>query len=242
MIQVLDWLYENALRSFPFKENAPKVSGGFELANDVVLDAQFTFEAHPTDFRVTQIVSTVDDVTFTFSDAATMVVDKGITTNEYVRTSTGKMMVFGLGLNNMPVGTYTFSGLLFEPSVIHEFGGPWKGVESIAFDESAALTGILNFIEGYQFELFLSGQAIRFAVGNLYGKQISCTQFSDYPEDCDEIISSINGVVPDGNKDLYLKAGNGFVVWDDPTNHRIYIGFSFTSENDICPDIPPFPV
>lgn len=245
MIQVLDWLYENELRAFPFKESAIKldVSHTYKVPNNLVLDAQFTFEAHPGDFKITSITNTSDtDVVFTFSNTTTLTVAKGITEPTYVRTSTGKLMVFGLGLNDVPIGTFAFTSLIFEPSTVLQFGGPWKGVSSIIFDASTPLTGVLNFIEGYQFELFMAANSIRFAIGNIYGTPIGCTMFGANPEDCNDIISSINGVGPDGNKEILLKAGNGFVVWDDPPNHRIYIGFAFTSAGDICGDIPPFPV
>ncbi len=110
------------------------------------------------------------------------------------------------------------------------------------FDDSSELTGELNFIEGIQFDIDITDQDIAFAAGNIYGQPIGCTHFSDYTEDCDSIISFINGVGPDGNRELFIRGGNGIVVWDDPPNHRIYVGFLFTSIADVCKDIPPFPI
>lgn len=245
MIQVLDWLYENELRAYPLREVSTKtdVSQVYKVPNNLILDGQFTFDTHPGDFGISSIVNTNDtNVVFTFTDADTITITKGISTNAHHRSATGKLLVVGLGVNDVPIGTFTFSSLLFEPSTVLAFGGAWKGVRNITFDGSAPQTGVLNFIEGYQFDLFLSSQTIRFAVGNLYGDQIGCTSFGSFPDDCDTIISSINGVGPNGGSELLLSAGNGFVVWDDPPNHRIYVGFAFTSPGDICANIPSFPV
>lgn len=240
MIQVLDWLYENELRAYPLRESSIKASNGsYSLENNVILDAQFSMEERPETLALIGIVVDGNDVTFSFSDGPDVTVQKGITAPLYTRSS-DSLLVFGLGLNDIPEGTHNFTNLNFESSVIFEYGGAWKGVESMTFNDSDALTGELNFIEGYQFELFVVNQNIRFAVGNLYGTPIGCNKFTDYPENCDTIISSINGVGPSGKKELFLKAGNGFVVWDDPDNHRIYVGFAFTSQQDICADIPPF--
>lgn len=242
MIQVLDWLYENSLRAYPLKETLSRKSGSYQLPNNVILDAQIRVDDLSSDYSITSITVAADSVTFVFSDADSITVSQGITANYYHRTAS-KLLVFGLGLNDIPDGTYSFSNtLVFEPSVMYDFGGAWQGVKSLSFDSANPSTGNLNFIEGYQFDLFLSAQTIKFAVGSLYGNQIGCTSFSDYPTDCSDIISSINGVGPDGKKELAIRAGNGFVVWDDPLNHRIYVGFAFTSTQDICGDIPPFPV
>lgn len=243
MIQVLDWLFENELRAYPLKETSIRKSTSTDYVFDhrVILDAQFSFTTHPGDLNITQVTADATDVTFEFSSGADLTISKSVTTPYYHREES-RLLVFGAGLSEIPTGTHVFSSLRFESSVIFEFSGPWKGVNSITFDSNPAVDGALTFIEGYQFELFSALQTVRFAVGSIYGKQIGCTQFSGYPDNCDEIISSINGIGPSGKKELFLKAGNGFVVWDDPENHRIYVGFAFTSGDDICGDIPPFPI
>lgn len=245
MIQVLDWLYENELRSYPFKMTATKVanSATYTVPNNLLLDAQFTFDTHPGSFSLTKITNTDNtDIVFEFSDTTTITVAKGISSPHYHRTSTGKLLVIGLALNDVPIGTHNFSALVFEPSTIYAFGGPWKGVSSLSFDNSSPTTGAFNFIDGYQMELTSSAKIIKVAIGNIYGTPVSCETFGDSPDDCSDIISTINGVSPDGNNELLLRAGNGFVVWDDPPNHRIYVGLAFTSIGDVCPTITPFPV
>jgi hypothetical protein len=240
---VLDWLYENELRSYPIRDNSLRTDGAFTLADNVIVDAQFVFD-EATELRLTEIDAdyTGNLTTFTFSTGLTFAVANNLTPGyQYNRHAAGHLLVTGPGLNDIPEGTYTLD-IAMEPSVIYEFGGPWKGVESLQFDDSAALTGELNFIEGYQFDINIALQNIALAIGSLYGDQIGCTKFTDYPENCDTIISFINAASPDGNNEMRIMAGPGFVVWDDPENHRIYVGFAFTSVKDICVDIPPYPI
>lgn len=244
MIQVLDWLYENELRHYPLKESGSKkdVDNTFVLPTDVVIDASI----HAPEVGIVSITtidnSNPDYITFTLSTAQEFNVLKNSTYPYYVRSDNGSLLVFGKGVNNIPEGVFTYTNLAFEESVVHVFQFAWLGVSDLNFPDNEELVGTFNFLEGYQFELYSTSNNIRFAVGGLYGNQIGCTKFSDYPDDCDTIISSINGVGPDGKKEMFLKAGPGFVVWDDPPNHRIYVGFAFTSGNDVCGDIPPFPV
>ncbi len=244
MIQVLDWLYENELRHYPLQENFSKrdLSNTYQLTTNVILDAQFVLDEE-ADVGITNIENVDDsEVVFTISEIGEITVPKNSSFPFYVRTENGSLVVFGIGVKDIPIGSFNFNTLLFEDSTISIFADAWLGVSSLTFDNEDPIDGNLEFLEGYQFELFTNLQNIRFAAGSMYGKQIGCLQFSNYPDDCDDIISSINGVGPDGNKEMFLKAGPGFVVWDDPPNHRIYVGFAFTSQNDVCGDIPPFPV
>ena len=245
MIQVLDWLYENELRHYPLRENFSKkdLSATFRLPTNVILDAQFVIDSDGVDLAIVKITNTNDtSVVFELSNEEEITVPKNSTFPFYVRTDRNNLLVFGKGVKDIPIGEFLFNTLYFEESTIIVFGDAWLGVDSLAFDDEDPVLGNLEFLEGYQFELFPTNKNIRLAAGNIYGKQIGCLQFSNYPDDCSDIISSINGVGPDGNKEMFLKAGPGFVVWDDPPNHRIYVGFAFTSQSDVCGDIPPFPI
>lgn len=237
----LDWLYENSLRSYPVRDSSAKTDGAFTLADNVILDAQFVFASLPSNFRLTQIVSSSPDVQFIFSSGLTFTALKNQTEPQYLRTSAGHLLVVGEAVTDIPNGTYNLN-VYFEPSVINEFGGPWLGVSTISFDSSAPLTGIITWLEGYQFDIAFSLTEAAFNVGNLFGDAIGCTKFSSHPENCDDIISYICNAAPDGNNEIFIRAGAGMVVWDDPENHRIYVGFAFTSIKDICVDIPPFPI
>ncbi len=244
MIQVLDWLYENELRHYPLKETGSKkdLTNTVLLGTNVILDAQFVVTDN-FNISITNITNDDDtDVVFTLSNGEEITISKTNDFPFYHRTDNGNLLVIGKGVTSIPIGSFNFNTLVFEESTVLVYKDAWLGVTNMSFASIDPMDGDLIFREGYQFDLFSSLQNIQFSAGSVYGKQIGCTKFSDYPEDCDDIISSINGVGPDGNKELFLKAGPGFVVWDDPPNHRIYVGFAFTSENDICGDIPPFPI
>lgn len=236
---VLDWLYENELRSYPIRDSSIRTDGSFVLADDVIIDAQFVFETLPTNFRLTEIVKG-STITFNFSNGLSIesAVNSDVTR---IRHEDGHLLVLGKGVENIPNGTYTLD-VFFEPSIIIEYGGSWKGVSSLQFDDGSAYTGELKFLEGYQFDLSIVNQNIALAVGNLYGTPVACEHFGTSPENCDTIISFISTTTPAGNGSVLLKGGPGIVVWDDPPNNRIYVGFAFTSIKDVCGDIPPFPI
>ena len=218
---VLEWLNENALRSYPVRDSSLRTDGSFKLEDNVILDAQFVFTEIPNNFRLTTVSADSSNVTFTFSNSLTFIATKNYGANQYLRDRTGSLLVVGNGVDNIPTGTYNLS-VYFEPSILHEYGGPWLGVTSLSFD-GASHTGIFNFIEGYQYNIEFNKQNVDFAVGNLYGTPISCTHFSSYPEDCNTIISYISSAIPDGRHEMTIEAGPGIVVWDDPDNHRIFV-------------------
>lgn len=240
---VLDWLAENALRAYPVKDSSLKRDGSFTLEDNVILDAQFCFDAEaPSNFKLTQIIATETHVTFTFSNGLNFVaVKENYDTLKpiYLRDSSGSLLVLGAGVKNISPGTYNLQ-VDFEQATIYEFAAEWLGVTGLTVD-GQELTGDINFIEGYQFDINITNNNINLGVGKLFGTPTACQTFAT-TNDCSDIVSFINGAVPDGNKVIHIQAGPGMVVWDDPPNHRIYVGFSFTSIEDICPDIPPYPV
>lgn len=241
---VLDWLYENELRAYPLKDRIDRSASGYELVDGVILDAQLVFnEVYNDEPLLTSIVANSSTVTFTVNGDIDFVVNKSDPFPQYVRLPSNHLMVFGEKTLDIPTGTFTFNDVGFEPSVVFELADAWKGVDSISF-EGPALTGEIHFIEGYQFNLNfnIDPQVIQFGAGNLYGLPIGCTHFGFEDNDCDSIIAHINGVTPDGVGELRIEAGEGVSVWDDPENHRIYIGFSFTSIDDICKTVPGKPL
>jgi len=240
---VLDWLYENELRAFPVKEAINKIASGntYTLANNVLLDAQLTFDADPGTVSLTEITVAGNNVTFSIGGLS-FVADKTLPFPQYLRLATNQLLVVGAGVADIPSGTHTFTGVTFEPGVVYEYYGAWLGLESISFDSETPLTGIVDLYEGYQFDIRIDGQNLHLGANNLYGLPIGCEHFGDQVNNCEDIISFINGVQPDGNNILQILAGPGINVWDDPEHHRIYVGFNFTSADDLCKDIPPAPL
>ena len=110
-------------------------------------------------------------------------------------------------------------------------------MQSLTFDGGASVTGNLNFLEGYQVDIAITGSTITFGAGSKYGVPIACGTFFNFIDDCDSIISYINGVAADGKGIIHLLNGGGMVILDDPENHRIFVGMPNGSE-DVCKDIP----
>lgn len=241
---VLDWIFENEQRAFPFKENNVRVSNGqtCTLTNDCILDAQFIFDSVQGDLVYLQTVTVSgDNVTFKVNGISFLFLKSG-TFPQYNRLPSGHLMVAGKGIKNLPNGLHNFSvnNPALEAAVVHEYTGPWLGVKSLTFDNNQ-LVGSLMFNEGFQFEIGLSNNNITFGVNGLYGVPITCdtTPFNvNLLNDCGDIISFINGAGPTGKHLVHIVAGGGIVVLNDPPNHRIYIGFTFSDSADICEPIP----
>jgi hypothetical protein len=243
--QVLDWLYENELRAYPLVDRINRESVGYTLTDGLILDAQFVFDTEqvvPTE--VTSIRADELEATVVVNGTIEFSIDKLGEFPQYIRLNTNHLLVVGEAAKDIPTGEFPFSDVTFEPSVVFELADAWKGVESITFGESDPLLGIISLFEGYQFRIdFNQGTSnILFGAHNLYGEPIGCEHFGMLNNDCNSIVSYINGVTPDGNNELKIVAGTGTNVWDDPDNHRIYIGFSFTSIDDICKPIPGKPL
>lgn len=239
---VLDWLDENSFRAFPIKEGSPKVSSlSSVLTDNVVLDASIILSAVHTDCDINSITVTDTTADFNVGTGQHFVVDKTAAFPQYIRNASFSLLVVGEGILAFPNGTHNFTDVTFESSVVTEFTAEWLGVSQITAD-STALTGSINIIDGYQVGLFSTKNTITIGADNLLGDPIGCTIPEAFESDCADIVSSINGISPDGNGRLFITAGNSVVVWDDPDNHRIYVGYSFVSVDDICKDIPPFPI
>lgn len=239
---VLDWLDENSLRSFPLKESAKKTSGAYTIPTNLLLDAVFVYTAHPGNSYLTNIYCLGDIVTFTFTGGLVFTASKADPYPQYLRNSDGSLLVVGEGLEDVPAGSHNFTTLGVENSLIYEFGGAWLGVSSLTFDPNDPLIGDIRLYEGFNFLVKTSPTILSLGVDGLYGLQMSCEHFGEVDNDCDDIISWINGVGPDGDDELKIVAGDGVVVWDDPEHYRIYVGFQFNSVADVCKDIPPHPL
>ena len=234
---IIDWLNENALRSYPLKERITRTSSGvYTLTNDLILDAQFTYfsEEIPSEVKLLNITSTLTDVSFTITALETFTVAKDAGFPAYLRTSQGQLLVIGESAANIPVGVYNFTNVVFEPSVSTEFLGEWEGVSSIRFAALTALDGTIDFTPGFQFDINITGQNIALSCGAGKGRPLSCNSFGDYTNDCDEILSYINGVAPDGNGVMHLFSGGGILILEDPDNHRIFVGLTNDPTTDIC--------
>ena len=233
---VIDWLNENELRAYPFKDIANRYSNlGYKLEDNVILDASISYTTTiSTPVGLIQVVSLSDRATFYISGLSTIQVMKNEVFPYYYRSTTGQLIVFGAGVASIPVGTHLFTNANFESSVSYEYDGEWAGVSSLTFDAYSPMTGVIEFSEGFQFGIDITGQKISLSCGGGRGESVGCNAFSGVTPDCDEIISYINGIGPDGKHILHLFNGGGVVILEDPDNHRIFIGLSNDPTTDIC--------
>jgi hypothetical protein len=233
---VTDWLNENSLRAYPLKEMIDRVSGSYTLDDGVILDAQLVYTSAPTVAYLETIVADPLNITFTVTGLDDFIINRTATFPAYIRRPNGSLLVVGDTAATIPDGVYSFSNVPFEPSVSHEFGDAWLGVQSLTFNSSSALTGDINFIEGYQYGITINNNVVNMNCGAGYGVPLSCTSFGA-SSDCSDIVSYVNGVGPDGKKILHFRNGGGIVVFDDPPNHRIFIGLASDPNQDTCKTI-----
>lgn len=181
------------------------------------------------------------------------------------------LLVFGSATASI-TGSAAFTEVFFEPCCVVDLSGPLQGVAGLRISvplpvfhaspggadadyggDAPALppvegavthAGRVVWQEGYQFGLRAAGQTINMTAARNQGLSISCQNyFPHLRQDCDTIVSSINGVAPTTNPGaLTIKAGPHVRVFDDPGNNRIYVGLDFAIA-DVChpPLTPPKP-
>lgn len=241
-IVVLDWLAENKLRAFPLKHKTNKeANSGYVIQNGLLLDLKLVYTAIQTNIRLLSITKDNSSAVFLFTGGVSFNVALPLAAR-YHRVGSS-LLVVGEVVADIPNGTHTFSQAAVDPQCITQLYGKWRGVTSLTFGGNTPLTGEVELLEGLQTKVVsLSSSSLAIGASNLYGTPLACDSFSDAPADCSTIISNISGIFPDGNNVFYLLAGDGMVVYDDPDNHRIYVGFAFTSADDVCKPIQPNPI
>lgn len=235
MPEVLQWLDENSLRSYPLLTNTSKVADSSYIApNGLLLDLSQQYIASPVVFpsKWQSIAKSGSVVTFTFSDSIVFTVNTSATGIQYLTGTNNSQLVINADLlSDVPTGTSNFTNLYIEPSTIHEDTNSWLGVTAISATPdyysggtlsfapqlpltsqiSQNLTGNVNFFEGYNFGINFdtTNNLINFQVGNSYGIPLSCNdQFIDpTTTDCKDIISFINGVPPDNLGNFTIAPG-----------------------------------
>ena len=153
MEQVLDWLNENELRAYPLLDSVSKLltidTQSWELPNNFLLDLQLTFPSNVLtndlgeevpvilkkieldDNKAVKLVFSADTYELEFNVPAVVAQTYPL----YVRTPSGNLAVFGLGLADF-AETFSsplsvFANIPVEPATCSEFFGPWLGVNSI---------------------------------------------------------------------------------------------------------------
>jgi hypothetical protein len=233
MYQVIDWLNENELRSFPLLYNG-------ELPSDFLIDLQLIFKSHnieavPIFLKSFKKVSTnleivfgsLNESIFTF----TLPSPETQSYPYYLRASNGCLVTFGEGAKtvfSVALSTSTILNLPVDPSVCYQFNNAWLGVSSIACEPnkqtrtnsyapilplipatSAPLIGDITFLAGYNFRVNINNEAIDLEIGGGYGLKMDCNTFflEETFRDCSDIVSYINGIPPDEDGNFRLLQG-----------------------------------
>lgn len=231
--EVVDWLNENEQRAYPLQEFYNRMGSlDYSLSDNVILDAQLLGSNIAT---LTSIVSTNSDVIFSISgQPTTFTIPKTGPFPFYLRHFTG-LLVVGQAVADIPEGAHVFN-IPFESSVCFDFSEEWLGVTTLQFDDNIPLTGDVELIEGIQSKVDVRNSILTLGAGKNFGMPLGCENVGTFPQDCPSIISYINGVSSDTNNHLSINRGNDIIILDDPENHRIFVGLSFT-EGDICKTI-----
>ncbi len=233
---ISEWLNENEQRAYPLMQDSTLVVGGISLEQCLV-DANivYTGSVMPDNVALTQIVISSNAV-LTISGGQTFTVDFSGSFPQYIRNGQGSLLVVTDSIKLIPAGTYALTDTYFESAVCREFYGDWKGVDSISFEGvSGAKVGQITWNALLQMLIKIKGGKITLQAGKDLGTPVDCTQyFPSIPSDCQDIISFINNSAPTGSPNIFqFIAGGNVVIYEDPTNNRIYIGLNF-AKKDIC--------
>lgn len=160
MEQVIDWLNEHELRSFPFMDGSNKVLGSglifIQLPDNFLLDLQIVTSTEltqdytlasgatatvPKPVNLTKLFKTqAGNIVVEFSAGSTLIASFTIPatalnhTPIYVRTAEG-LAVFGEGvkvIDNLATTGNNYTGaVVVEPATYHQFNKAWLGVNAI---------------------------------------------------------------------------------------------------------------
>lgn len=258
-----EWLNQNANRSYPFREDANRSDGAFELPNATILDFGLTaYLLNEGDQKVR--LKSLDVgvggtfLVFTFEyggyyDLAIMVSSASVTPYEgeaRVDIIPGTAWVimkplFGPGIKEIADdvsthgNTYTFTDLEIQPANVAS--QPFGMVTSIIGDESpdvsqVALIGDVKFEDGFNstVRFIQSSNTIQLRADIGSGKGIPCEPWLEDPADCPEGIYYINGLHPDWDGRFTLSGANGIQVENDPDNNKIILSTPLNTDKPRC--------
>ena len=217
----------------------------------IILDANLVYVQTPADISLVGQLQSVeisgpDLVVRVYGQPDFLITDyKNTVYPYYSRNPAGSLLVFGQAAKNV-YRKITFANQFFESSVITLLDGAWHGVSSLAFNTLPALTGDIEFTEGYQLglDVIQPSNTLKVSAGSQYGLPLGCARIygPSIEDDCASIVSYISGASVRGNlADFSLTAGTHISIYPDKENHRIYVGLNFNA-SDVCQSLPAKPV
>jgi hypothetical protein len=252
---VTEWLNENSQRAYPLTTGSTNLitvgSVSYELQK-VILDANLVYllDFMPEEVFLTRVEISGNNVSFyiTGDNSPPFVVTDvpNATFPVYVRNSQGSLLVLGEELLTLfsTNTSHEYSNVTFEPSVVSEFIGRLRGINSVTFNNHT-FVGTINIKEGYQTNVqFKPNNVIYVSAGSSEGIPIGCQNFfsDEIADDCGTIVSWVNGASPlENGGNLRIVAGPHIKIFNDKDNSRIYIGLDFESV-DVCKAKPLPPI
>lgn len=235
MPEIIEWLDENSLRSFPFLTNTNKTAdSSYVLDNGLILDLNLIYSSSlASPAALLSINNGGASTVFNFTNSVSFTISNSLTGIQYVSGTDNSQLVINTSLLGViPSGASNFTNLYVEPSLIHEYCNDWLGVTSLSVtpdyvsggleifyapelplttQSSPTMTGEIQLFEGYNFgiDFDLIGNNINLQAGDDYGIPLSCNDQFINPSltDCESIVSYINGVPPDDNGNFTIAAG-----------------------------------
>jgi hypothetical protein len=229
---VVEFLNENEYRGYPLLETSNRyftIAGTEYDLFRLIVDAQIGYANISDSFtaNITSITTDSSNLTIHITGTQFTVTNYlSATYPHYAYDTNYNLLVIGEYALQLPTNSNTtITNAIFEPSVIYEKS--ITGVNSVTIS-GHVLTGDITLREGYQVSLIPKKNNIDLEVGRNEGIPLPCGDFRGLTSDCDTVISSINGVTPNKTgHPISIIGKNHITVFDDPDNHRIYIGYDF---------------
>jgi hypothetical protein len=236
----LEWLEENSLRAYPLISDSTQYFTSNGIVYDmyqIVLDALLVYSSIPAKVVITNFYTDASNLYIKVSGNITFKILNYATAAypQYVRNFNsgldGNLLVVGQLASTLPANSiFLLTNTVFEPGVCLEINPASLGVTDLIIGSLGSLSGNIKLEEGYQFSLIPQDNQIDMEIGRGCGIPLPCQDnfTSLFTSDCNTVCSYINGVTPatTGNP-VYIVGDNHVVVFDDPDNNRIFVGFDF---------------
>jgi hypothetical protein len=239
----IEWLNENALRSYPLMEGYSSEA----FPEDLILDLQLVVPFFsPGDISPELVAYTVTDswASFDFSYgsfylyAGTYNVSSfsELTYPLYVRDTSGSLLVLGPALGRVTTRGPINVHIPVEPATVHYFSGAWEGVKSLSpymgyltsigtyepllplveDTEPLSLNGDIELTEGYNYQVDFKNDRINLTAAFGAGIPMTCSTEFIPPEqkDCGSLVSYINGVPPDKDGIFRFTPGDNIYIFN----------------------------
>ena len=233
---VIEWLAENSYRSYPLALGGSpeiQIKGTSYNIIEMLVDANIVSSSSGiVGLTALTVNNTVATFTITGGINFNVALDGAFPAYIYNGRS---LLVFGANTAALlgQMATFRFTDLIFEPSVVTVIPGNLAGLSSLHVNGDDTGTEPA-FYDGIQFSLIPSRQTIQIEAGVNNGLPLPCGNYRSTNEerDCSTTVSSVAGAGPVNSGDpVVIKAGAHVKVFDDPDNHRVYIGLDFVPED-----------